>query len=397
MKKIRVLIVDDSSTVRMILRSKLGADPDIAIAGAASNGIQALERLADDRPDVVLLDIEMPEMSGLETLVELRKRQPRLPVIMFSRFTQRGATETIDALFLGADDYVPKPESSQALSDCIHDELLPRIRLLGTRDSANGANGANGANVLNGTSESRGTTDDASKPAQAVARTAKATARLVNSAAPPEAQSASTTSSALKPARASTSRVDVVVIAASTGGPPVLATVLASLKRDLKIPVLIVQHMPPDFTKALADQLARKTGLLVKEAAPDQALSDAQVWVAPGDHHMFVRSGSGGRRVQINQAEPENSCRPAADVLFRSVAVEFGASVLGVVLTGMGKDGLAGCQSIVDCGGRVIVQDEASSAVWGMPGSVAKAGLADESLPPEGIGRAISLRLMTGR
>jgi two-component system chemotaxis response regulator CheB len=359
MTNIRLLIVDDSSTTRLLLTKLLSRDPEIEIVATAADGQIALTKLDQTLPDLVLLDVEMPHMDGLETLRALRQKYPAMPVVMFSRLTQRGAAESVEALFLGADDYVPKPDSKEALEHCIEYELLPRIRTL------------------------------------VALRTGVRSAARVTDPVQPEPIETEAVAVPAIPLRAGTAAVpvDVVTIASSTGGPAALATVLAALPLDLKVPVLIVQHMPVGFTAAFAERLSQRTGLQVLEAGPDQPLDAAQAWVAAADHHMFLTRGSHGVRLQLNQADPEHSCRPAADVLFRSAADVFADGVLGVVLTGMGVDGLAGSQAIVDAGGRVIVQDEASSVVWGMAGSVAQAGLADEVLPPIRIGRAIRNRV----
>lgn len=307
----------------------------------------------------MLLDVEMPQLDGLATLKALREKYPALPVIMFSRLTKRGAAESVEALFLGADDYVAKPESSEALEQCIENELLPRIQsLAGLRSNL-----------------SPSTRIQIAQPTPADPETEGEIALRTDAPA---------------------ARVDVVTIAASTGGPAALATLLSSLAPDPSVPILIVQHIAAGFTAAFSERLAQRTGLDVKEARADQAVAEAQVWIAPGDHHMFLAESDDGLRVRLNQTSPEHSCRPAANVLFRSAAQLFGESLLGVVLTGMGVDGLAGSQAIVDAGGRVIVQDEASSVVWGMPGSVAKAGLADTMLSPVRIGREIRRRLTIG-
>jgi two-component system chemotaxis response regulator CheB len=396
MKPTRVLIVDDSSTVRMILRRYLAADPNIEIAGAAANGRQALDRLDDYRPDVVLLDVEMPELNGLETLAELRQQHPRLPVIMFSRFTQRGATATIEALFLGADDYVPKPDSKDALTKCVEEELLPRIHELAQR----GGWDATTSNPRSGERSYRRQTVDTSKSASAVPDKRLSRSEPVSEPAEHEQSPATAPTPSVVQRRAlSSEAVEVVVIAASTGGPPVLAGLLDAIGSQIRVPVLIVQHMPANFTAAFAERLGQKSQLNVREAKEDQGIDAAQVWVAPGDFHMAVCAGRGSTkaRVQLNQNMPENACRPAANVLFRSAAEVFGPAVLGVVLTGMGNDALAGSRAIVEAGGQIVVQDEASSVVWGMPGHVAKAGLAEAILAPNELAKEISLRLMKRR
>ncbi|MBC8291204.1 MAG: chemotaxis-specific protein-glutamate methyltransferase CheB [Planctomycetes bacterium] len=373
MTKIRILIVDDSSTTRLLLTRLLSRDPNVEVIATAADGQIALSKLEQSLPDLVLLDVEMPQLDGLATLKALREKYLALPVIMFSRLTMRGAAESVEALFLGADDYVAKPASSEELDQCIEYELLPRIRSL--------------AGMRSGLSSSART-----RPAQT------ASAKAADS----ETQDAIRLRT--DPLSA---RVDVVTIAASTGGPAALATLLAALAPEpavpilpvpiLPVPILIVQHISAGFTTAFAERLAQRTGLDVKEARADQPLSDAHVWIAAGDHHMFLAESDDGLRVRLNQAAPEHSCRPAANVLFRSAAEVLGAGSLGVVLTGMGVDGLAGSQAIVDVGGHVIVQDEASSVVWGMPGSVAKAGLADAMFSPVRIGREVRQRLAIGR
>jgi two-component system chemotaxis response regulator CheB len=251
MTNIRILIVDDSSTTRLLLTRLLSRDPAIEIVATAADGQIALTKLDQTLPDLVLLDVEMPNLDGLETLRALRQKYPAMPVVMFSRLTQRGAAESIEALFLGADDYVPKPDSKEALEHCIEHELLPRIRTLVALRT-----GPRPTTSMTGTLQPGPTdTEPVAKPSV--------------------------------PLRAGTaaSPVDVVTIASSTGGPAALASVLAALPLDLKVPVLIVQHMPVGFTAAFAERLSQRTGLQVVEAGPDQPLDAAQVWVAAADHH----------------------------------------------------------------------------------------------------------------
>src|SRR5262245_3634570 len=279
----------------------------------------------------------MPVMDGLETLRELRKSYPRLPVIMFSALTERGAAATLDALAAGATDYFAKPSAAcgaDAARRVIRDELIPAIKTL-------------------------------CAPAPAPARAA-----VARPAAPGEAR---------RPTPAAP--VELVAVGTSTGGPNALAELFSGLPGALPVPIVIVQRMPPMFTRLLAERLSAQSPVRVEEGRSGGALRPGHAWVAPGDHHMIVvRDGPGGR-VLLHQDPPENSCRPAADVLFRSVAEAFGPSALAVVLTGMGQDGLRGCEAIRAAGGQVLVQDEATSVVWGMPGFVARAGLADKVLP----------------
>jgi two-component system chemotaxis response regulator CheB len=350
MNKIRVFLVDDASVIRRLVTNALNQDPALEVVGAAADGQMALSRLAELQPDVVLLDLEMPVMDGLETLVALRKTHPRLPVIMFSRHTQRGVEATVRALTLGADDYVPKPGDGLDVKPCIEELLIPKIKLLARR-------------VVS--------------PAMAGTPTV---------GVPPSSDSSA------KP-RTTPWRVEIVVIGASTGGPNALAELLTSFPSDWSVPLVIVQHMPPDFTARLAERLTEKSRLRVREGAARELVSAAQAWVAPGDHHLLFRREGKAVRLDFNQKPPVNSCRPSVDVLFRSAAETYGPGVLAVVLTGMGQDGLRGCECIRSAGGQILVQDEASSVVWSMPGAVAQAGLADQILPLERLGAEIIQRV----
>jgi two-component system chemotaxis response regulator CheB len=362
MARIRVLIVDDSVVIRKILTDALSGDPDIEIAGLAANGRIALAKIPQVNPDLVTLDVEMPEMNGLQTLAELRKKYPMLPVIMFSTLTQRGAEATLDALTLGASDYVTKPANVGSVTTAIQrirEQLIPKIKMLAGK-------------VL-------GITVPGDPPAAE-----KTPLRLPFKARP-----------AVSPP--SGGRIDAVCIGVSTGGPNALLELIPSIQPTLPVPILIVQHMPPVFTRALADRLAARSQFPVVEAAEGMAVRPGAVWIAPGGFHLRPVKSGAGVVLKLNQDPPENSCRPAADVLFRSAVEVYGGHVLGVVLTGMGQDGLRGCQNIKDAGGEVFVQDEATSVVWGMPGFVANAGLADRVLPLQQIAMEIQRRAERGR
>jgi two-component system chemotaxis response regulator CheB len=356
--RIRVLVVDDSVVVRKMVSEVLSEDPAILVVGSAANGKIGLSKIPQVNPDLVTLDIEMPEMDGLATLAGIRKTWPRLPVIMFSTLTRRGATATLDALALGANDYVTKPEhveNTAAAAQFLRRELIPRIKALCHRTTLQPAAGH-------------------SAVAAAMAATAAAAARAPAGVRPPS-----------KP-------VEIVTIGVSTGGPNALATVIPSLPADFPVPIVIVQHMPPMFTRLLAERLASQSSVRVVEATEGAVLEPGLALIAPGDYHMLLRRDVRGVSVVLNQDPPENSCRPAVDVLFRSVAQVYGASVLAVILTGMGQDGLHGCSRIRDAGGQILVQDEATSVVWGMPGYVANAGLADAVLPIQEVAPAIVRR-----
>jgi two-component system, chemotaxis family, protein-glutamate methylesterase/glutaminase len=357
MGKIRILIVDDSVVVRRMVADMLSGEPGLEVVGTAPNGRIALAKLPQINPDLVLLDVEMPEMDGLETLAALRKTYPRLPVIMFSRFTQRGAAVTLEALTLGASDYVTMPDSVRAGQGVpeLREQLVLKIKELCLRDGLDSAASAAALDCVRSPSRS----------ASGIKRT---------------------------------QRVEIVAIGASTGGPNALATLLSALPADCPVPIVLVQHMPATFTGLLAERLTSRAALAVSEGILGQALFPGRAWLAPGDFHMEVaRDAQDAVRLRLHQGPPENSCRPSVDVLFRSVAETYGVGTLAVVLTGMGQDGLRGCERIREVGGQVLAQDETSSVVWGMPGFVTRAGLADQVLPLDQLAPEVVRRLRKGR
>ncbi len=354
MSKIRVLIVDDAVVIRRIVSDVLGADPEIEVVGTAANGKIGLARIPQLNPDLVTLDVEMPEMDGLQTIREIRKTYPRLPVIMFSTLTSRGASATLDALSAGASDYVTKPANVGSVAVAmarIREELIPKIKHLCQKASPVPR-------------------QDAAAPI--MARSIRTIPRIAGA-------------------------VEAVVIGVSTGGPNALAEVIPAIPGTLPVPVLIVQHMPPVFTKVLAERLNQQSALMVKEGEAGERIVPGVVYIAPGDWHMSVERIGTDCRIRLTQSPPENSCRPAADVLMRSAATAFGAGTLGVVLTGMGQDGLRGSEAIQDAGGSIFVQDEATSVVWGMPGYVARANLADRQVPLSEVASEITRRVMEKR
>jgi two-component system, chemotaxis family, protein-glutamate methylesterase/glutaminase len=360
--KIRVLIVDDSVVIRRLVADELARDPAIEVAGTAANGQIALARLTQVNPDIVILDIEMPEMDGLTTLKHLRKTHPRLPVIMFSSLTTRGAEATLDALAFGASDYFAKPANVggvDASLGVIREQLIPQIKALCLRDGGG-----------------------APDPLRRNSTVAPAPA------APPP-----------KPAgpRPASGPIQLLAIGASTGGPNALAEVFRGLPAALPVPIVIVQHMPPMFTRLLAERLSSQYAFPVQEATAGTLLEPGKAWIAPGNFHMVVGREGQQVRLQVNQDPPENSCRPAVDVLLRSTARAFGPNSLTVILTGMGQDGLRGCEHVREAGGQILAQDEASSVVWGMPGFVARAGLADRVLPLSLIAEEIVRRVRHNR
>jgi two-component system chemotaxis response regulator CheB len=353
MAKIRGLIVDDSVAVRRLVSDVLESDPSMDVAAVAATGRIALAKIPQVQPDVVTRDVEMPDIGGLETLREIRRLYPKLPVIMFSTVTERGAAATIEALSAGANDYVPKPAnigSAEASREHVKAVLIPKI-FAACREKSPG----------------RSKPDDVSSRQRGTNLNQR-------------------------------DRVDILAIASSTGGPNALTQILATFPADFPVPIVIVQHMPPMFTRLLADQLGKKAKITISEVMGGELLRPGHALVAHGDFHFRIaRDGGGSIVAQLNQDPPENSCRPAADVLFRSVAEIYENHVLGVVLTGMGRDGCLGSQAIRDAGGHIIVQDQASSVVWGMAGSVVQANLAEAVLPLSELGEEIGRRVRVTR
>ena len=340
-QRVRVLIVEDSALTRKLIASALESDPAMAVAGFASNGTDALRQIERLQPDVVTLDIHMPGIDGLETLRRLRERDDETRVVMFSSLTERGAAATLTALDLGADDYVAKPStpSPDGPGAEMKRQMLPRIRQFFRFPTSLASVGPSPARML-------------------------------------------------RPNRLSTTvagRAQIAGIGISTGGPQSLNRIITQFPREFRAPILLVQHMPPVFTRMFAERLNQIGPLPVREARAGEAIETGKIYVAPGDYHMRVEKSYSSTRIALDQTAPQNACRPAVDVLFLSLAETYGSAVVGAVLTGMGQDGKRGCEELKAKGAHVIVQDEASSVVWGMPGAVVRAGAADEILPLEKI------------
>ena len=353
MNPIRVLVVDDSVVVRKIVTDVLSQDPGIEVVGTAVNGKIALGKVEQLKPDLVTMDIEMPELNGIQAVRGIRATRNRVPIIMFSTLTERGASATLDALSAGANDYVTKPANVGSVAqsmESVREQLIPKIKALLGRPVTTGP----------------------ARPAAPL---------------PPPRPAA--------PRTAPVERPEILVIGSSTGGPEALTKVLPALPASLPVPVLLVQHMPPVFTRQFAQRLDRLCALRVVEAVDGTPLTPGTVHLAPGDHHLTIRRSPRGDTTMLSQGPPENFCRPAVDPLFRSAVDAHRGAVLAVVLTGMGSDGRLGAARIREAGGSVVVQDQATSVVWGMPGAVASAGLADEILPLDRIAETI-LRRLTG-
>jgi two-component system chemotaxis response regulator CheB len=343
-ERIRVLVVDDSVVIRRLVTVALEQDPLLEVVGAASNGAIGLQRIPQLNPDVVTLDIEMPDMDGLEMLRRMRREYPNLRVIMFSTLTERGAAKTLEALTLGADDYVTKVSNEGSLDRSmarLRDDLIPKIkqffRIQPERRSV-------------------------ARPQPAVGR--------------PEPNGARAKHGVLG-ARV---RPKVLVIGVSTGGPTALGKILPELPSTFPLPILVVQHMPALFTRFLAERLNSTCKLRVAEATQGVQVKPGKILIAPGDFHMRVTSNGEGVSICLDQSERQNSCRPAVDALFASAGEVYGGAAIAVILTGMGQDGLRGVEILKARGASILAQDEASSVVWGMPGAIVTAGLADRVL-----------------
>lgn len=343
--KTRVLVIDDSVVMRQLITRMLTNDPGIEVVGTARDGRDGLNKIQLLSPDLVTLDVEMPELDGIATLREIKRTSPRVRVVMCSSLTERGASTTIDALLAGADDYVTKQHSGEMAAsayDSLRRDLLAKIHELSK-----------------------------TKPVSFAAKPVP-----VRSLATP----------IVPPLRSvqlrSSSKPEILVIGVSTGGPSALAEIIPMFPEDFPLPIAIVQHMPPFFTHLLAERLSKLGKLSVVEATHCMSVSPGHVLIAPGDFHMkLVRKPGQPVAVHLNQDPQENSCRPAVDVLFRSAAEVYRGAVISVVLTGMGQDGLIGVRALKSHNASVIVQDAASSVVWGMPRAIAEAQLADSILP----------------
>jgi two-component system chemotaxis response regulator CheB len=383
-RPIRVLAVDDSVVMRGVLRTLFqkqeqkhaGELPPMELCGVVEDGVECLAAVLRLRPDVVVLDLEMPRMNGLDVLERLRLERPGLPVIMCSAYTQRGARSTLDALAMGAADYVMKPSeqsSPETAMQTLAGQLLPKIAALAGAgfETLSGVRGKTTRQVI---AESK------LSPALAVAR----------------------------PSASGGALLEIVVIGVSTGGPSALEVVLPRLAEDFPVPIMIVQHMPKLFTGELAQRLDRCCALRVREAHHGAEVTPGTIWLAPGDAHMEVAEAVNGsaaaakntlRRavVELHQQRSLNHCKPSADYLFSSAARLYGAGTLALVMTGMGSDGLTGARCVHEAGGVVLTQDAATSAVWGMPGRVFEAGLSREPLPLNALASELTRQVNAGR
>ncbi|HPY96710.1 MAG TPA: chemotaxis response regulator protein-glutamate methylesterase [Candidatus Cloacimonadota bacterium] len=356
--KIRVLIVDDTVIYRKILKDVVSAIDNTEVIGTAPNGDLALRKIEVDKPDLVLLDVEMPVKDGLETLVELKALYPEIGVIMVSGVNERQAAITMEALQKGAIDFVPKPIGNNINTniESLRSSLTPIISLFQTKKTI--------AFVKQNVPVSTTARPIERKPIVTIPL-----AKKVDLVKP------TTSTFAPNPKRA-----DVLVIGVSTGGPNALAKVIPEIPADLNVPILIVQHMPPTFTKSLANHLNVKSKIPVFEAEDGQLVEKNKVYIAPGGKHMIIKKDSTNSVIAITDTPPVNSCKPSVDVLFESVPSVYNANVLSVIMTGMGSDGMNGVKYLKNTGCYSITQTEDSCVVYGMPRAVDEAGLTDESV-----------------
>ena len=361
-EKLRVLIVDDTVTYRKIVSSVLAEMPGVEVVGTAANGKIAMDKVVQTQPDLLLLDLEMPEMDGLEVLRRLKAAGSPVGAIVLSVLTAQGAQSTLTCLELGVFDFILKPINGT------FDENLERIRQALRRRLAAYARRHDVRAILAGAS-----------------RLPQAAVGLAARPVPPPATSA-----------AASCKPEIVAIGVSTGGPKALSEMLPRLPDDLPVPVVIVQHMPPVFTKSLADDLNSRCRLRVCEAGDGQALLPGWIYIAPGGKQMNVQRSDGRVVLKITDDPPENSCRPSVDYLFRSVVATYGGNSLAVIMTGMGSDGTAGCRLVKARGGRVIAQDEGSCVVFGMPRQPIEEGLAGVVAPLDGLAAEIVRAVQRG-
>ncbi|MFK0298834.1 chemotaxis response regulator protein-glutamate methylesterase [Brevundimonas sp. NPDC090276] len=336
---IKVMIVDDSAVVRGVVRRLLEVEPQVEVTAAASNGELALKELSQQAVDVVLMDIEMPVMDGLTALKRIVVEHPSVKVVMVSTLTRRNAEISLEALKIGAADYVTKPEAGIATAAEFGRDLIARINALGLTN--------------------RSARVDVAPPVRWAPRPAMTRRRVVRA----------------------------LGIGASTGGPPALLKLFRDLQgAAMRQSILLTQHMPATFTALLAEQIERAAGRPCAEGKDGEPVVPGRIYVAPGGWHMTVENGPTSPIIRLDQGAPEHFCRPAVDPMLRSMAAVYGDGAVAAILTGMGADGALGCEAVARAGGRFIAQDQATSAVWGMPGAAAATGLAEAVLPLDDIG-----------
>ena len=391
---IRVLVVDDSAAVRTMICGVLKREPDMEVVGTAEDGRDALEQIKALNPDIVTMDVEMPRMNGIQVLQELRRKGIMRPVIVFSSLTQRGAAAALAAMAEGASDFVTKPAQAARIQDSLtvlRKELTSKIRQHAAQGPSPTRSSVSTQNAHSLRASASGSSSSFEGSSQRVPS---------GSRPPPKAEAADGAQERVKgrtdqvmprtPVQPSASSAQILVVGCSTGGPDALGVFLKSLPPSFALPIAIVQHMPKTFTAILARRLDRKCSFEVIEARGEEGLVPGRVLLAQGGVHMGIRRDQDQLRVFQSDTASENSCRPAVDFLFRSAAKTCGSKTIALVMTGMGADGALGAKCVRAAGGMVLIQDEASSVIWGMPGSVAAAGVADEIVPLSRLGARVA-------
>ncbi|MCX8502310.1 MAG: chemotaxis response regulator protein-glutamate methylesterase [Alphaproteobacteria bacterium] len=347
------MVVDDSAVARGMLSRVIETDPELQVIALASDGLMAVEALKKSPVDVIVLDLEMPKMDGMTALPRLLEVMPEVKIIISSNITRQNAELAFKAIHAGAKDYLSKPSTSSEMSSVVayRRDLIGKIRALA------------GPKRVARVDESR--LDIALRlPSLALPVLKKEVKPIVIRPMPPRHE-----------------LPEAIAIGSSTGGPQALFSVLHELPSELTVPIFITQHMPATFTTILAEHISRVSKRACFEATDGMAIEKSHIYVAPGDFHLMVGNQNGAKVLRVVLSEPENFCRPSVDPMLRSLIELYGARLLTIILTGMGRDGQIGCQKIVESGGTVVAQDEATSVVWGMPGSVATIGLCSAVLP----------------
>ena len=377
---VRVMVVDDSVVARGLMTRWVDEDPELAVIASHRNGKLAVADVMRSEPDVIILDIEMPEMDGLTALPLLLKARPGVQIVMASTLTRRNAEISLKALSLGASDYIPKPDgnSSMTTSSDFRRDLVEKVRALGRRCQRRRLPSAPREAVA----------------AHPVARAAVSPS-LAGEAVPARRTAAS---GSFKLRNWSSVMPKALAIGSSTGGPQALAKVMQTLGPGLKgVPVFITQHMPATFTAILAEHLSKASGLVAAEGVDGESVTAGRIYVAPGGKHMLVRKGATGPVIRLSDEPPVNFCKPAVDAMFQSIAEVYGPSVLSAILTGMGSDGARGAVAVADHGGSVVAQDEETSVVWGMPQAAANSGACAAVLPLDELAATLGRVLKGGR
>jgi len=385
LEPIRVMVVDDSVFVRGIVSNWLGENPEFLVVATHANGRRATDDIERTQPDVVILDLEMPEMDGLTALPLILARRPNTMVVVASTLTRRGAEVSLKALTLGAADYLPKPDAGRgiAAADEFKRDLISKVRSLGQK-----------AHRRVGKGRPAPTPAATTVAAPAVIRASAAAAPATHAA--PAGAAAAKARGPEKMRPYSMAPISVLAVGSSTGGPQALTRVFTEIGPYLgSIPVVIAQHMPVTFTAILAEHVSRAAGRPAAEGQDGEAIQPGRIYVAAGGKHMLVEKSNGQNVIRVSDAPPVNFCKPAVDPLFGAVAQTYGRGTLALVLTGMGSDGAKGAGLILDAGGSVIAQDEETSVVWGMPGATVALGNVCDILPIDGISRKV-VRLLTG-